>query len=64
MKKDSDGKIITEDLGMSRNERELMCLSIRQCLAERNITVLEQFHYSPDLAPKDFLNFHLAQKDH
>ena len=32
-------------------------LSIRQFLAEKNITVLEQPPYSPDLAPCDFFLF-------
>ena len=39
-------------------------LSIRQFLAEKNIAVLEQPLYSPDLALCDFFSFPQAQGDH
>ena len=36
-------------------------LSIRQCLAEKNIAVLEQPPFSPDLAPCDFFPLRQVQ---
>jgi transposase len=34
-----------------------MALSLREFLASKQITVLENPSYSPDLAPNDFLSF-------